>query len=383
MRRILLFAMAAVIAFPLAAQKKPKPIERPDLEDARADTNDAYAYMKYGWRPGVDWKDTHAAFYWAYRLQPDDVGILAALHQAYWMRQSSQWRSLYNEGAEFVVKSKEAKLLDSLRYEVAIRNPMVYLRSDCYRWKGIEDERDDWLAAAILFDYGCYKESAMRYAQAIEKYPRRMGLRLDRAHALYRSNQFGDAVTELQVVLDTLRGRDAKYLAHQYQTRAIIEFMMGQAYLRARNVQGARQAFGRALTEDLSLYWVHARLAELALNQRDTKTALAEYAQAVALKDNDGVLLHDYGVALSASKQFAEAEPHFRRSIELEPYFATAYYNLAVALDRQDKFAAAREAYGEYLKRAPKREAKMIITAQSRMKSLEAQMAAGTTAQTP
>lgn len=374
--------MAAVLTSPLAAQKKPKPIERPDL-GARADTNDAYAYMKYGWRPDVDWKETYAAFYWAYRLQPDDVSILAALHQAYWMRQTPQWRSLYNEGAEFVLKSKEAKLLDSLRYEVAIRNPMVYLRGDCYRWEGVDDERDDWLAAAILFDYGCYKEAAERYAKAIERYPRRIGLRLDRAHALYRSNQYGEAVTELQAVLDTLHGRDAKYLSHQYQTRAIIEFMLGQAYLRARNLQGAREAFGRALTEDLSLYWMHARLAELALNQRDTKTALAEYEQAIALKDNDGVLLHDYGVALSAAKQYAEAEPHFRRAIELEPYFATAYYNLAVALDRQEKFSEAREAYREFLKRAPRREAKMIITTQSRVKALEAQLASGTTAETP
>src|SRR5690606_31366248 len=146
----------------------------------------------------------------------------------------------------------------------------------------------------------------------IERRPGRLGLRMDRAHALYRSDQFGDAIAELQVVLDSLRSRDAKYLAHQYQTRAVIEFMIGQSYLRARNAQGAREAFGRALSEDLSLYWVHARLAEVALSERDTRTALAEYAQAVALKEDDGVLLHDYGVALSASRQFAEAEPLFR-----------------------------------------------------------------------
>jgi hypothetical protein len=100
MRQILLLAMAAVLASPLAAQKKPKPVEPPKLDDPRADANDAYAYMKYGWRPDVSWKNTLAAFQWAHRLQPDDFGILAALQQAYWMRQSPQWRSLYHEGAD-------------------------------------------------------------------------------------------------------------------------------------------------------------------------------------------------------------------------------------------------------------------------------------------
>jgi hypothetical protein len=56
--------------------------------------------MKYGWRPDVSWKNTSAAFQWPHLLQPDDVGILAALQQAYWMRQSPQWRSLYHEGAD-------------------------------------------------------------------------------------------------------------------------------------------------------------------------------------------------------------------------------------------------------------------------------------------
>ena len=369
MRRFLLLALAAFLVSPLPAQKAKVP-ERPRLLN-RADTNDAAAYMEYGWRKDVSWKHTLEAFQWAYRLQPDDIHILAALQTAFWMRQPPQWRSQYNQGAEFVLKSKEAKFLDSLRYELAIRNPMVYLRGACYRLPGIEDHDSDWEAAAFLFDYGCYKEAAERYALAIKRYPRVLGLRMDRAHALYRSSQFGETVSELQVVLDTLRGRDRKYLAHQYQSRAIIEFMIGNAYIRAGNAQAAREAYGRALTEDLSLYWVHARLAEVALSENDTRTAIAEYEQAVALKENDGVLLHDYGVALSTAGRFGEAEPHFRRSIELEPYFSTAYYNLAVSLDRQDKRDEARVAYQDFLRRAPKRQVKMIITSQSRLKSLE------------
>jgi tetratricopeptide (TPR) repeat protein len=369
MRRFLLLALAAVLATPLAAQKAPKPIEPPKL-DTRADPNDAESYMEYGRRKDVSWKKTLEAFQWAQKLQPDDIGILAMVQQAFWYRQPPQWRSEYWQDAAYVMKSKEAKFLDSLRYEVAIRNPMYYLRGPCYRLPGIEGHDDDWEAASFLFDYGCYKESAARYAKAIARHPRVLGMRMTRAHALYRSGQFGEAVTELQTVLDTLRSRDRKYLAHQYESRAIIEFMIATAHLRMSDTHAAREAYGRALTEDLSLYWVHARLAELALSENDTRTAIAEYEQAVALKENDGVLLHDYGVALSAAGQFAEAEPHFRRAIELEPHFSTAYYNLAMSLDRQDKRAEARTAYDEFLHRAPRRQTKMIITTHARMKAL-------------
>jgi tetratricopeptide (TPR) repeat protein len=369
MRRFLLLALAAVLAAPLSAQTAPRAVQRPKL-DTRADTNDAESYMAYGRRKEVSWKKTLEAFQFAYRLQPDDINILASMQQAFWYRQPPEWRSQYNQGAGFVVKSKEAKFLDSLRYELAIRNPMIYLRGPCYRLPGIEGHDDDWEAAAFLFDYGCYKESAERYAKAIPRYPRVLGLRMTRAHALYRSGQFGDAVTELQTVLDTLRGRDRKYLAHQYESRAIIEFMIANAHLRMSDAAAAREAYGRALTEDLSLYWVHARLAELALSENDTRTAIAEYEQAVALKEDDGVLRHDYGVALAAAGRFEDAEPHFRRALELEPLFSTAYYNLAVALDRQEKREEARTAYEDFLSRAPKRQTKMIITTHARLKAL-------------
>ncbi|HUF31368.1 MAG TPA: tetratricopeptide repeat protein [Gemmatimonadaceae bacterium] len=381
MRRILLLLVAAFVPA-LAAQKPPKPVERPEL-DARADTNDALAYWKYGWNDRVSWKKSLDAFYWAHRLQPDDTYIIVAFHQAFWMRQTPQWRNEYLNGAGYVVKSKEAKFLDSLRYELAIRNPMVFLSGTCYRIRGIEHERDHVLSAVLLYDGRCYKEAAVRYAQAIEKFPGRLWLRIDRAHALYRSSQHGEAIAELQAVLDTLEGRAVKRLAHQYETRAIFEFMIGNIYLDARNREGAREAYQRALTEDLSLYWVHARLAELAFDERDIRTALAEYEQAIALKEDDVVLRHDYGVALSTSGRFAEAEPHFRRALEIEPYFSTAYYNLAVSLDGQEKRAEAREAYEAFLARAPRRQSKMIITAKSRIKSLAGALTAEATPQVP
>lgn len=382
MRRTLFLLLAAAFVSPLAAQKTPKPVERPKL-DARADTNDAHAYWEYGWSDRVSWKKSLDAFHWAHQLQPDDTHILVAFHQAFWMRQTPQWRNEYLNGAGFVVKSKEAKFLDSLRYELAIRNPMIFLSGTCYRIRGIEQERDHVLSAVLLYDGRCYKEAAMRYAQAIEKHPGRLWLRIDRAHALYRSNQHGGAIDELQAVLDTLEGRAVKRLAHAYETRAIFEFMIGNIYVGARNMAEARNAYQRALTEDLSLYWVHARLAELAFNERDIRTALAEYEQAVALKEDDGVLQHDYGVALSTNGRFADAEPHFRRALELEPYFSTAYYNLAVSLDGQKKRAEAREAYEAFLARAPRRQSKMIITARSRLESLAGPLTAEATPEVP
>lgn len=370
MRRALLLAIAAALIAPAApAQKAPRPILRPELE-AGADTNDADVYYEYAMREKTPWKKTHDALYWAYRLQPDRTYLLHALQIAMFNRQPVEWRWEYFDGAGYVVKSKEAQAIDSIAYEVAMRNPMVYLRSRCYRIRGLEDERDHLLVASIHFEYGCYRDAADRYAKALVKHPKRHWIHLSRAHALYRAGSADSAIGELQILLDSLRGRDRKQLVRRHESRAIFEFMIGNLYTELRNYPAAREAYGRALVEDLSLYHVHARLADIALIQRDTRTALLEYEQAVALKEDDGVLRHDLGFALMNAGRHADAEPHLRRAVELEPFWATPYYNLAVALDRQDKRHEARDMYGAFLTRAPRGELKMINTSHARIAAL-------------
>jgi tetratricopeptide (TPR) repeat protein len=365
--------LAALLLAPtlVAQQAEPK---RPKLP-RDADTNDARAYVAYGNLDNTPWDKTHDAYYWAWRLEPNVTDYLYMRWNALWMRQPRQWRNEYNSGAGYVVKSKEAKVIDSLWPEVLKRDPLPYLRSACYLGAA-----SDALAfynnpldrAIVLFDVNCFRQAADTLALVLQKDPTLWGLRLLRARALYYTQQYRGAAAEIQIVLDTLRARDEKYIGVWYNTKELFEHMIAASLLRARDVPGARAALGRALTENLSYFPAHALLSQIAMDQGQIPTALQEAELAVGLKENDGVLRYDYGVLLYRSGKIAEAEAQFARAVELEPYWAEARRMLAVTLDQQQKGEEAVAAYEAFLARAPKRENIRIKEVQDRIAALEA-----------
>jgi Tfp pilus assembly protein PilF len=134
----------------------------------------------------------------------------------------------------------------------------------------------------------------------------------------------------------------------------------------AGNLDAAKDAFGRALSEDLTFYQAHLRLAEIAMGRGDTTTALGEFDQAAQLRPNDGMVRFEYGVALLRAKKFAEGEAQLRKTTELEPYFAMGFYDLALALDLQGKKHEAIEPYKMFVARAPQSAQTQIEIAKAR-----------------
>jgi tetratricopeptide (TPR) repeat protein len=370
-----LSALAAASAFApaLAAQKGAKEPKRPKLA-AGADTNDAQAYYDYGIRPEVPWDKTYDAFYWAYQLEPDQPFYLFALYDALWKRQPWEWRREYQEGAEFVMKSKEAKQLDTLRYEYLIREPFAHYTGMCRYPDWIADiERESPATAGLIYYSGnCYSRAAAQFGQALAKRPKDIGLLSLRAQAHYAAAHYDSAVYDLQRLLDSMRVRDQKRLRRYYESKEMYEYMMGDAYVQLRNLPAAREAYGRALTENLAFYMAHAKLARVALAENDVNTALAELDQAVQLKPDDGVVRQTYGFALLEADRHAEAEAQFRKAIELHPHWALPYFNLALALDRQGKGPEALAEYKAFLARVPRRSFKLTRQAQGRVAALSA-----------
>ena len=372
------FALVAMPAFtPLAAQgfppldeKKPIPV-RPKLP-AGADTNDASAYHAYGNRPDVDWRKSYDAYWWALRLNPANEAHRLALQNAVYYSRDIDWRIEYFYGAEFVVKSKEAKLLDTLQTLTALKEPFATLRvQECRVNPEVLHEPDPVIVAMHYYERGCNGQAADKLVAAIATRPRDVGLRINRARALVWSGQPVPALAELQAALDTLRARDTKRTARFYQSKEVLELMRGSIYESQQDYFNAKQAYGKALEENLAFYTAHARLARVALVQGEVNEALQEYEQAIQIYGEDGVLHDDYGEALLAAGKFEDAEKAFRRAIELEPYYATPQYNLARALDRQGKAAEASAQYEAYLARAPRRQAKTVSYASGRIAALK------------
>jgi hypothetical protein len=241
----LLAALAAASFGPLHAQglAAKRPRLPPEL-----DTNGARAYHQWGNRRDVDWKKAYDAYYWAWRLEPSNAYHLHAMYLALWNRQPWEWRRAHDAGAAYVQKSKEARL---------IRDPFPHFsNTPCYLIPelNLDRQRDRFLAGMIHYENGCYPRANEAFAQALDKDPTLLGVHVYRARGFFFQREYDSTVAQLNVLLDSLRARDLKYLTYAYNSKAMFEYMIGIARVRQNQWGAARDAFGRALTEDLAFY---------------------------------------------------------------------------------------------------------------------------------
>ncbi|MDB4950084.1 MAG: hypothetical protein JWM27_2733 [Gemmatimonadetes bacterium] len=366
-------ALVALFAVPLAAQQAPR---RPPLPDT-ADVNDWEAYYDYGYKMfKASPERADAAFYWASRLDPERAEPLFGRWAAYWYR----WDGRFAEYLQDELKGedlKEAVRVDSLRLRAMLRNPFVQrdLLVPAYdrlpgRWG--DDPATRGILATAQHDYA----RAVALLNVALQHGSRPWLHEDRAIAFVALGRFDSAKVETETLLAELHRADERRMVRVYESKGVVEYGLGMLNLARRDQPAAREAFGRALTEDLALAPAHAMLGMLALAQRDTAAGFAEYRQAVELAPEDPVLRVRFGDALTGAGRAAEAVEHLRRAVALEPAYAAGYESLGRALAASGERAAALDAYAAYLVRAPRREAARIAAVRRRVEALSAPPAA-------
>lgn len=356
-----------VVAAPAATQAYPRPRLAGD-----ADTLDPRSYWAWSNREDVNWQRTIEARYWAWRLAPDQTDYLFGVWNALWFRRAWQWRQQYVEGVPSVLRSREARQLDSLIRDIELQNPFPYLDGPCVWPRGIEEfyDRNPAGVALEFFDRNCLEQAADFFGRALQREPGALWMRMYRARSLINRRQYRSGVADLQVVLDSLRARDEEYFSRVYQSKAFFEYMVGVALQRAQDLPGARAAYGRALAEDLAFWPAHARLADVAAAQNNLSEAAAEYEMAVGIRGDDGVLRFRYGVVLLRANRLPEAEAQLREAVRLEPWWMEPYGQLADCLERQGNTAEAIEMYRAYADRVPDRLSSRRDTALARVAAL-------------
>jgi tetratricopeptide (TPR) repeat protein len=167
------------------------------------------------------------------------------------------------------------------------------------------------------------------------------------------------AIADYQVGLEELRKRDASRdsVVIFYSSKALYEHNIGLLNARHGNLAKAREAFGRAMEEDLSFYPAHVALAQLALTAKDTVTAMSEIALAAELAPAEAHVHVRHGEILIQLGEHASAIAPLRTAIELEPYYADPHYLLAQALDKTSD-PGAKEMYQKFLSLAPRRDSR-------------------------
>lgn len=387
MRTIFILSLAAAaVAAPLQAQRAGDVPRRPRLA-AAADTNDAAAYYRLGQeRLERSPEEAAAAFYWAAQLDPAWADPLYGRHVALLM---SNPRRLvrYWDGDRSTRMSAEVLAIDSLYFRALRIDPFVQqpferelvralvmnvLGADApgadgalasYYTETIMQDMPPLLRARVLAGEGRMQEALRAYDQALRENRGRRSetrryIRHERARMFGLIGNDSAALAELQQAIDMSVEEEREELIRFYDSKAVLEHSRGMMLERAGDAGAAREAYARALLEDLAYHPAHVRMGALALAEGDTATAVQEMALAVEA-GQDPVTRVLYAMLLTRVRRLDDAQAELQAAAAAAPHWAEPWYMLGLVRDWGAPGDAA-EAYRRYMERArrsdPRRE---------------------------
>jgi tetratricopeptide (TPR) repeat protein len=354
--------------------------QQPTLPE-RLDPNDAHAVYAYGVSL-LRSAPARAAqvFHWAGRLDPTWADPLYARRVALLMVDPAVF-SEYMRGAPKLARSPGVQKVDSLYRQALMLNPFLQQRHDVMAIKqtlawSIERElrrnnpgvpihsseveqyidrslqrAEPAVAAWVAHSEGRFAAAQESYRRALSRSGNKAYLRADLARVQVLMGRFQDAREEMTLALEALRETDQKKLIRVYESKALYEHSIGLILEQLDDLPGAREAYARALQEDLSYYPSHLRLGDLALSAGDTATALGEFELAVQIREDDAGIRFKFAELLLRAGRFQAAESEARRAIALEPVFALPYFLMAEAVYAQGRHADASEHYRDFMER--------------------------------
>lgn len=369
-------ACALIAGFSVIEAQENDPL-RPALSTS-ADTNNWQAYYDAGtsWLAS-DPKKAADAFHWASRIDPTRsepfYGRRVALLLQNPRRLLRYWR-----GEKSTVRSKDIQRIDSLYLHALTLNPFFYHRLDQFLLRAIIREISEDLSpgsgmssgelrlaldrsissaapgfrAWVAYAEGDFDEAERLYERGIRETRNkreRAGLLSERARLYFQRDKSDQALADLTRALEEMRGFDKKDLIYVYESKALAEQSVGIVQKRIGNTAAAREAFGRSLQEDLSYFPAHVQLAMLALDARDTATALSEMDLAVQIRPDDAGLRYLYGFTLAEVGRRAEAQQHLEKAIEYDSVYAAPRHTLAKVLEAEAKPEEALPHYRAFL----------------------------------
>ena len=393
-------AIAFCIGSALGAQTAAPTPERPRLE-AGADSNSAQTNYTYGVkRIYNDPRESVRAFYWALRMDPSSGDAMYALWTAKLIAMSdSQLVSYLGHSRAHEQRTSEQLGLDSLIYRAYVVNPFLFSSINAALLKrtleaeiGIHDPKmkpelkaqavarrvhEARAQPSIAYSEGRFQEALDSYAFELyatnlfgqppaKKNPsakekqyaervkvglafERVDLHAKRARIFFHLHELDSATTEMTAALSILQAQDSGSSQPIYLSKAIFNESLGMIYEHDRRFDLAREAYGRALLEDLGSYAAHNRLAGLELEQGDTTNALSDMDLAVQLEPRDPALRYRYAEVLLNARHDADAAQQLRKAIELDPYYGSPHLLLATMGDFEEYTADAIAEYRAYV----------------------------------
>ncbi len=368
MYRPLMLVVWLVLQAGVAAAQRGLPVS--------ADSNDANTWYQYGVTLlRVKPRDAAVAFDRAHHLTPDWADPLYARSVAMLMDNEPLLRSYIRGGRN---RDKKLQAVDSLYLQALSLNPFFFRRFDrqlldkyfdvLIRSSGNQNAADDnfmrfqidrylkddpelrgWMAYAD----GRFDDAMKHYTTALKTESRNVDLLAARGRAAFLRADYATALTDITTALDLLRQADAKERQAFYDSKAVLEQSIATVHLLKGDTAAARDAYARALQEDLSYYPAHMQLAMVMLMANDTSGAMNEYNLAVQIRSNDPILRYRLGILSLATGHAADAVEHLKAAIAAEPLFAPSYRMLGMSYEMMNDKPAALAQYQAFLAHAP------------------------------
>ncbi|MBC8086617.1 MAG: hypothetical protein H7Z40_05085 [Phycisphaerae bacterium] len=360
----------------VSAQRIGPAPKRPRIESA--DTNDARAYFDYGLRNMRDKPSAAAdAFYWAARIEPGMADALYGRRVALLMSDDGQLRRFMSGNIRN--PNKKDLHLDSLMLRSVMLSPLLLRRFELPLMQGfilkeisggfspserpsdleLNSEIERYLReggpemrGAMAYARSDFKNALSHYAAAMKGAKETARLRIERGRIFGIQGQPDSAVAEFQLALTELRKKDAKEVVVLYNSKAVVEQAIGMMLEQKEDVAGAREAYGRALQEDLAYWPAHTSLGMLAAAVNDTATALSEFALAMEIASDESYVHALTGSALVNLGRPAEAIAPLKKAIALEPYYALPHIALGKLYEGTKAWGEAIASYEGFLTRA-------------------------------
>jgi tetratricopeptide (TPR) repeat protein len=377
---LILALLTGLAGVPYAsAQDRGAQPKRPGLPDG-VDRNDPWAYYRMGLASVQKDPDKAAdAFYWAARLNPVWAEPFYGRRVALLLSDPRRLMR-YFSGDKGEIRSKESLAIDSLYRHALTLNPFLgpqmdhmFIesmiqeissrasgsgRSSELAWemeKAVSNGPPEW-RASVAYGQGRYFEALTLYGEALQHARMKAGILAERGRLFYQVGLHDSSLVSLTQALAEMRKADKNDLVFLYQSKALMEERIGMIEHVKGDKAAAREAFGRALQEDLSYYPAHVQLAYLALEGGDTAIVMNEMDLAVQISPNDAGIRYQYGYALGSLNKLKEAEVQLKKAIELDPDFAAPHFVLADVFQAQTRKAEALKEFRTFLSLASLRD---------------------------
>jgi tetratricopeptide (TPR) repeat protein len=350
----LVFALLAVLVPAVGAQKKPKEPKRPNVG---GDKNDAESYYRWGIQQMDKYPDDAAdAFYWAIRLEPGTPDYYYARWAALHLMDKDRLVAYYRQDNK-TLRSADVRQIDSLRLHAMQLNPYLYRRFErimvdkaferlvLQKYPNVDQAElvdairdlhqhgDAGQKAVDAYSNGNFPYALQEWAADLPSWKNKAYPHSERARIFFLLGGYDSAQAEFTSAMKELEASDKNSLVFIYDSKELYQQSLGMIAEKLGNQDAAREAYGKALEEDLSYAPAHMALSMLDLAKHDTAAALSEMETANQVAPNDGYIAFVYGRTLLFAAKDQQALEQMKRSVSLEPYYAEPHVFLAAIYD--------------------------------------------------